>query len=159
MTISLTSPVSCVSDDFYLYRVLCSWICYTCCHLTNQISLMMSLMMMGLNPGPLVRVIFPFFDKSVGRVIGLGSSIFFSIRVDSKCDGVTFIVFMPIGVESKGGQLIEMFWRSNSSFSSKFQNQFYSYSHGLALLHSFQLLSLHRKHDPAPFNGIHPSAL
>ena len=54
------------------------------------------------------------FDDSVDCVIGLGSGIFVPIGVRSKCDVVTFVVFVPIVVESKGGQLIEMIWRSNS---------------------------------------------
>ena len=60
------------------------------------------------------------FDNYFGPVSGLGSGIFVPTGVDSKCDIFAFVVFVPIGVESKGGQLIEMFWRSNSLFS--FQN-------------------------------------
>ena len=52
-------------------------------------------------------------EKSVGHVSGLVSGIFVPIEVDPKCDAVDFVVFMPTGVNSKGGQLIEMFWRSN----------------------------------------------
>ena len=74
--------------------------------------------MMGLTPGPLIRALFPFvFDDFFGCVIGVGSSIFFSIGFDSNCDVVKFVAFVPIVVESKGGQLIKIFWRSNSRLS------------------------------------------
>ena len=72
----------------------------------------------GSDSGSAGTCTFPFrFDESVGRVCGVGSGIFFPIEVDSKCDVFTFVMFVPIGVESKGGQIIEMFWRSNSQFS------------------------------------------
>ena len=38
---------------------------------------------------------------------------FSPIGVDSKSENFMFVVFVPIGVDSIGGQLIEMFWRSN----------------------------------------------
>ena len=58
---------------------------------------------------------FPFhFDDSIGCVSGVGFGIFSQTGVESNCDIVTFVLFVPIGVKSKGGQLIEMFWRSNS---------------------------------------------
>ena len=57
------------------------------------------------------------FDDSVGSVCGLGFGVFVPTGVKSKCDIFAFVVFVPIGVEPKGGQLIEMFWRSNSLFS------------------------------------------
>ena len=44
-------------------------------------------------------------------------------------------------------------------FPSRFQNKFFSYSHGLTLSHSFLLLSLHQKHDSARSNWIHPPDL
>ena len=56
------------------------------------------------------------FDNSVGRVNGLGSEIFVLTGVEPKCDIFAFFVFVPIGFESKGGQLIGMFWRSNYLF-------------------------------------------
>ena len=74
-TMRLTSPVLCVSDAFYFYRISCFWIfciychqpnkiryCfynfYICCHQTNQIRSMMSLKMTGLPPGLLVCALF-----------------------------------------------------------------------------------------------------
>ena len=91
------------------------------CHRKNQIRLIMSLMNLGLTLDPLVRTIFTLFslrfDNSIGRVSGLGSGVFIQTGVESKCDIFVFFVFVPMGVESKGGQLIEMFWRSNSLFS------------------------------------------
>ena len=54
------------------------------------------------------------FDEYVGCVSGLGAGVFVPIEVESKCDVVTFIVFVTIGVDSKGSRLIEMFWRSNT---------------------------------------------
>ena len=60
---------------------------------------------------------FPFrSDQSVGRVgesvgcvSGMGSGIFFQIGIESIGEVVLLVVFVPKGVESKGGQLIEIF--------------------------------------------------
>ena len=57
---------------------------------------------------------FPFFSgksigsvvKSVGRVHDIGSGIFVSIGIKSISDVVLLVVFVPIGVKSKHGQLI-----------------------------------------------------
>ena len=57
---SLMSPVSGVSDVFPMYRVSFFRIKCNCCHPVNQIRSMMSLMMMGLTPGPLVHSLFLF---------------------------------------------------------------------------------------------------
>ena len=62
---------------------------------------------------------FPFrFEDSVGGVYdyvglvpGVGSGIFVPMGIQSIGDIVPFVVFMPIGVESKGGRLIQIFWR------------------------------------------------
>ena len=56
------------------------------------------------------------FYDSIGRVSGLGSGLLISTGVKYKCDVFVFVVFVPIGVESKGGQLVKKFWRSNSLF-------------------------------------------
>ena len=52
-----------------------------------------------------------YLDLSVGCVSDWSFS---PIGVQSKYDVVIFLMFVPIGFESIGGQLIEMFWRSNS---------------------------------------------
>ena len=54
------------------------------------------------------------FDDCVGRVSGVGHGIFIPIEVKSNCDIFSFAVFVPIGVDSKGGRLIKIFWCSNS---------------------------------------------
>ena len=36
---------------------------------------------------------------------------FFPIGIESIGDVVTLVVLVPIGVESKGGQFLEIFWR------------------------------------------------
>ena len=64
------------------------------------------------------------FDDSVGHVSLLGSGVFVPTRVKSKCDVFEFVVFMPIVVEPKRGQLIEIFGAQIPDFCSKFQNQF-----------------------------------
>ena len=56
------------------------------------------------------------FDNYVGSASGLGSGVFISTGVDTKCDIFAFDVFLPISVESKVGRLIEVLWRSNSLF-------------------------------------------
>ena len=53
------------------------------------------------------------FDDSLGRVSGLGPGVFVPTVVESKCDIFAFVMFVPIGVESKGVQLIEMCLRLN----------------------------------------------
>ena len=77
--------------------------------------------MMGLTPDPLVRTIFVLFylrfEDSISSVSGLGSGFFAPTGVDPKDDIFAFDVLVPTGVKSKGGQLIEMFWPSNSIFS------------------------------------------
>ena len=56
------------------------------------------------------------FDESVGHISGLGSGVFIPTRVDSKGNIFVFVVFISIGVKSKCGRLIKMFWRSNYLF-------------------------------------------
>ena len=56
------------------------------------------------------------FEYSIGWVSGVGSGVFVTMVVDSKCDVVTFVVFFPIGGYSKDSRLVEMVWRSNSCF-------------------------------------------
>ena len=93
---------------------------------------------MGMTQDPLVSTIFIFsvyFEDSVGSVSGLGSGIFGPIGVNSKCDIFALVMFVPIGVKSKGGRIIESFWRSNSFFPPKFENQFYTYIPSLTSPH------------------------
>ena len=71
------------------------------------------------------------FEDSVGYVSGLGSDIFVPTGDESKCDIFAFVVFVPIGFESKGGQLIKCFGAQISCYLSKFETQFYSYIRGL----------------------------
>ena len=52
--------------------------------------------------------------KSVGRVRGVGSSVFVPTGIESIGGVVLLVVFVPKGVNSKGGRLIEIFWCSNS---------------------------------------------
>ena len=74
---------------------------------------MMILTMMGLDPGPLVRAQF-FHGKYVGSLSGVGSGVFVLNGVESIGDIVPLFVFVSRGVECKGGQLIELFWRQKS---------------------------------------------
>ena len=48
--------------------------------------------------------------KSIGRVSGVGSGLFVLTGIESIGDVFPLVVFVPRGVESKGGQLIEIFW-------------------------------------------------
>ena len=43
------------------------------------------------------------FGNLIGHDSGLGSDVFVPTVVESKCDVFAFVVFLPIGVESKGG--------------------------------------------------------
>ena len=54
------------------------------------------------------------FNYSVGRVRGVDSGVFVPIGVNSNFDVVPLVVFVQIGVKSKGGRLIEIFWRPKS---------------------------------------------
>ena len=56
--------------------------------------------------------------KSVGFVSGVGSGVFFLTRIESIGDVVPFFFSVPIGVKSKGGRLIELFWRPKSLFTT-----------------------------------------
>ena len=53
-------------------------------------------------------------DESDGRVCDVGSGIFVLIGIESFGDIFPLVVFVPIGVESKGGRLIEIFWPPKS---------------------------------------------
>ena len=52
--------------------------------------------------------------KYVGRVSGVGSDVFVPTGIESISDVVPLVMFVPRGVESKGDQLIESFWRPKS---------------------------------------------
>ena len=62
---------------------------------------------------------FPFYSdefidsvcKSVGRVSGVGFDVFLPTGINSIGDVVLLVMFVPRGVKSKGGRLIECFWR------------------------------------------------
>ena len=56
----LTSTVCFISDVFSLYYISFFWIYYNCYYLTNWISLIMSLTMIGLTLGLLLHAIFFF---------------------------------------------------------------------------------------------------
>ena len=76
---------------------------------------MISLTMMGMTPSPLVRVLLPLVLMIMLVVtVAWGMAFFFQKDLSPIGDVVKFVLFIPIGVESKGGQLIEMFWHSNS---------------------------------------------
>ena len=53
-------------------------------------------------------------DESVGLVCDVGSRIFVLIGIESFGDNFPLVVFVPIGLESKGGRLIEIFWPPKS---------------------------------------------
>ena len=53
-------------------------------------------------------------DDSVGYVCGVVSGVFVLIVIESIDNVVLLVVSIPIGVDSKGGQLIEIFWRPKS---------------------------------------------
>ena len=49
--------------------------------------------------------------ESVGRVCGVGYGIFVSTGIESICDVLPLLVFLPRVDESKCGQIIELFLR------------------------------------------------
>ena len=55
---------------------------------------------------------FPFYSgNSVGSLSGVGYGVFVLTGVESTGEVAPFFVFIPIVFESKGGGLIELFWR------------------------------------------------
>ena len=52
------------------------------------------------------------FNNSLGRVSGLGSRFLLINRSRFQMWFFSFVVFVPIWVDSKGGRPIKMFWRS-----------------------------------------------
>ena len=63
--------------------------------------------MIGLNPGPLVRVLFHCVLMIPLVVYWVGVWHFLPTGVESIFEVSVFVLFVPIGVESKVGQLIE----------------------------------------------------
>ena len=118
-TMSLTSPISCASNDFSFFCVVCFLFCCICCHRTNQIFLIMILMMMDLTLDPLVRTLFAIFlcVLTIPFVSTFGSDFFSPTGVESKGGIFVFVVFVPTVVESKVGRCIEIFWPLYSLFS------------------------------------------
>ena len=100
----------------------------------------MNLTMTSMTLGPLVRALF-------NCILTIPLVVLVAWYLDFFCTNMsrvqmwrfTFVMFVSIWVESKGGWIIEILWRSNSWFSLQISNEFYSYCHGLNLPHSFRL--------------------
>ena len=168
----LTSLVSCVSDTFYFYHIYCFWVFCYCCYLTNKIHSMMSLTMMGITPGPLVRALFPFSLK-------IPLVVLMTQLVVLKTPLVVFVAWV-LDFFSDRNQV--QLWhcyagcvRTNRSRVQRWSTHwillalkilivpqiwksFYSYSLVLTLSCLFWPLLLRQKYDPAQTNGVHPSA-
>ena len=61
-----------------------------------------------------VGVYIGFVGNSIGCVCGVGSGVIVPTGIESIADVVLLVMFVPKGVESKGSQLIEIFWRPKS---------------------------------------------
>ena len=59
-------------------------------------------------------------DNYVGRICGVGYGIFIPIGIESIGDVVLLAVCVPIEADSKGDQLIEIFWCPKSLFYLQF---------------------------------------
>ena len=78
--------------------------------------------MMGLDLVSPGMCAFPFcygksvdgFGKSVDGISDVGSGVFVPTGINSIGDVVPLLVFVPRGVDFKGGQLIELFWHPKS---------------------------------------------
>ena len=106
----------------------------------------------------LIRTIFPIFlcvFTILLVVLVAWGLAFFTNRSWSQMWYFSSFVFVPIGVEYKGGQLIKTFFTQIHCSLYKYETQFYSYINGLTSPHSLLPLSLHQKHDMARFYGIH----
>ena len=81
---------------------------------------------MGVDPGPLGRVLFNFasmnplvvLENPLVRVCGMRYDIFVPTIIKSIGDVVPLVVFVSKGVKSKDGRLIEIFSAQNLDFSS-----------------------------------------
>ena len=84
---------------------------------------------MGLTPSPLVRALFlfslmnPLVVLQTPLVVLMNPLVvsvawvlafFVPTVIDSIGDTVPLVTFVPKGVDSKGGQIIEVFWRPKS---------------------------------------------
>ena len=122
---SLTSHFSCVSGYFSLYYVYFFWVYCNFYHPTKKI-LDDESDDDGSDSRSAGTCAFPFrFEESVGhvddsvgnvdgsfcRVCVVGFGVFVPILIKSMGDIVLLVVLLTIGVESKGGRLIKIFWR------------------------------------------------
>ena len=105
----LVIPISCVSGAFSFYCVVRFLIFCIFYHGTNHIRSMISIMMMGLNPDPLVSTFFALFlcVLVILLVLLVVWGLAFSYQQESITNVIfAFVVSVAIVVESKGGQLI-----------------------------------------------------
>ena len=74
--------------------------------------------MMGMTPGPLVHTLLPIFFAflQILLVVLVSWGLAFLYQQKSSPNVIFFrlLCVVLIGVKSKGGRLIRMFWRSNS---------------------------------------------
>ena len=103
---------------------------------------MMSLTTMGLNLDPLVRTILPLFIcvLKIPLVVNMAWGLEFLYQQESIPNVIifAFVVFVP--TFPKVVDSSKCFGDQITYFLSKLETQFYSYSHGLTLPQSLQLL-------------------
>ena len=137
---SRTSSVLCLSDCFPFYSFFCCIFCYE----TNQICSMISLKNLGLTPNPLVSTLFELFlcvFTILLVVLLFGGPQFFHKQKSS-----SQVIFMGLNfsyqqnLSPKVVNSLKCFGVKITSFLSKFETQFYSYSRRQTLLHSLQTL-------------------
>ena len=124
---------------------------------------------MGLTPGPLLRVLFLFALKIPPVVLitllvmltnlfvcvrGVGSGFFVLKVIESNCDVVPLVLFVPTGFMIDSLKYIGV---QSPDFRSKFENQFYSYSLFLTMSRSLRPLFIFQKHDMVQTTRIHTS--
>ena len=115
--------------------------------------------MMGLNPGPLVRVIFYCVLKILLVVlVAWGLAFLYKQELGPNVTFLHFSCWYQYDSSPKVVDSSKCFGAQIINFPSKFKNLFYSYIHGMTLPHSFQLLLLLQKHDPSQYIWIHPLA-
>ena len=170
---SLTSPVLWVSDIVSFCGISCLYTFLIFCHNLNQIR---SYLLDFLYLAVIGRIRFArlwvwrwwiwlrvlwymifsiVFWWSCWSCCWIGSVVFVPTGVNSKCHVFAFVVFISKESSPKVVNSSKCFGGKIPYFTSKFQNQFCSYIHGLAFLLSFRLLSIHQKYDLACSNGIH----
>ena len=140
---SLTSPVSCILNAFFLSHRLLFYLLYFLSSDESD-SLDDESDKLGSDSGSYGTYSFRTFSlhfyNSVGSVSVLGSDVFAPTGFDYKGDIFASNIFLPTGVDPKGCRFLENVGAQIPYFLSKSDHQFYTYSCSHTLPRSLRLL-------------------